>query len=50
MPSGHQSKDITMLNPEVARSVERIAIAHGIDPNALKAVVEVESNGQPPSR
>ncbi|WP_284775872.1 N-acetylmuramidase domain-containing protein [Agrobacterium sp. lyk4-40-TYG-31] len=34
-----------MLKANVARSIERIANAHAIDPNALKAVVEVESNG-----
>ncbi|WP_320194950.1 N-acetylmuramidase domain-containing protein [Agrobacterium rosae] len=34
-----------MLKADVARSIEQIANAHAIDPNALKAVVEVESNG-----
>lgn len=34
-----------MLKADVARSIERIANAHSIDPNALKSVVEVESNG-----
>ncbi|PWE56746.1 peptidoglycan-binding protein [Metarhizobium album] len=35
-----------MLSPEVARSIDRIAKAHGYDPAALKAVVEVESAGK----
>lgn len=34
-----------MLKADVARSIERVASVHGIDPTALKAVVEVESNG-----
>ncbi len=34
-----------MLKADVARSIERVASVHGIDPAALKAVVEVESNG-----
>lgn len=34
-----------MLKADVARSIERVANVHGIEPAALKAVVEVESNG-----
>ena len=34
-----------MLKADVARSIERVASVHGIEPAALKAVVEVEGNG-----
>lgn len=36
-----------MLRPDLARAVERIANARGIEAAALKAVVEVEAAGQP---
>ncbi|GEM_PF-3814375 len=34
-----------MLKADVVRSIERVANVHGIEPAALKAVVELESNG-----